>query len=117
MSTTFSVKRNGNVDLVFDGVCLVDLTSRTTDDQEYWTEIRIYHTTTDKWVAEMVGRSALGEKSRINVTVLDDPYGLRDALKRKPAGEEPYLTSFSLAALKKAATVDPAVNAALGERI
>ncbi len=115
--TTFSIRRNGDVDLVFEGVCLVDLHSRMSDDQDYWTEIRIYRTTSNRYVAEMVGVSGKGERPRINVSVLDSPDGLRDALKRKPKEKPAYLTELAIEALQTAAEVDPTVHAALVEHI
>lgn len=119
---TYRVPRNGDVDLVFTGECLVDMSGEQ-PDKDYWTEIRIWRTNSGKYVAEMVGKSALGDPDRRNVTVVEDPADLRDALKRRRRGpgeksaKPVYLTDFARQALTIAATVDPAVGAALQETI
>jgi hypothetical protein len=118
----YRIPRPRDVDLVFDGECLVDVSNRR-DGADYWTEIRIFRTGTGKYVAEMVGKSALGDPDRRNITVVDDPAELREALKRRrrAKGEESakpvYLTHFARDALIEAARRDPAVSAALEERI
>lgn len=116
---TFTVKRNGGVDLVFEGVCLVDLHSRMNDEQQFWTEIRIYRTLRGQYVAESVGKNGQGTTpDRRNVTVLDDPSGLAEALKRrvKPP-KTPYLTELAVEALEEAGKADHAIAATLVERI
>jgi hypothetical protein len=91
--------------------------------KEFWTEIRIYRTDSGTYVAESVGRGAVGSRDRRNVSVVHDPGGLRGALmRRKRAPEETsaepaYLTQFAVAALERATEVDPRVGAALEERI
>ena len=120
--THFVIERAGDVDLAFDGECLIDVSSRK-PGQDYWTEIRIYRTDSGKYVSEHVGCSALGERDRRNVQVVDDPAQLREALKRrkKAPGETvakpAYLTDFALSVLEDAADIDPAIAAALEERI
>lgn len=118
----FNISRKGDVDLAFDGECLVDASSKK-EGAKYWTEIRIYRTDSGFYVAEMVGKSALGDPDRRNVTVVDKPADLRDALKRRrraqgePSALPVYLTDFARDALQAAARVDPAVSAALQEHI
>lgn len=118
----FRIPRNGDVDLVFTGTLLVERSSHQAG-ADYWTEIRVYRTGSGKYVAEMVGKSGLGDPDRRNVTVVDDPAALRDALKRRrrAAGETSarpmYLTDFARDALALAAKADPAIAAALQERI
>lgn len=118
----FRIPRNRDVDLVFDGECLVDASSQR-GGANYWTEIRIYRSDSGRYVTEMVGKSALGDPDRRNVTVVDDPADLRNALKRRrrEKGEATasavYLTDFARQAIADAAEVDPAVAAALEERI
>jgi hypothetical protein len=118
----FRIPRNGDVDLSFTGTLLVERSSHK-EGADYWTEIRVWRTDSGKYVAEMVGKSALGDPDRRNVTVVDDPAELRDALKRRRRGageasaKPMYLTDFARDALALAARVDPAVAAALQERI
>lgn len=122
---TFALKRTGDVDLVFDGECLVDVSSRKAARQSNWTEIRIFRVTTGQYVTEVVGGTAIkGQTARRNVTVVDAAAGVKEALKR-PANEHSvampkgtmYLTDFALAALNEAAMKDEALAATLVERL
>lgn len=120
---TFRIRRNGDVDVVFDGECLVDASSRE-GNQTFWTELRIYRTATGRYVAEMVGRSANpADGERRNVSVVDNPADLRQAVmrrKRKPGeatATPAYLTDFAFNALRAAAKVERAVGAALEEHL
>jgi hypothetical protein len=117
--TTFTLTRPGDVDLVFDGELLADLTSRDHPDQERWTEVRIYRTASGKYVAEQVGKSTVdGERDRGNVRVVDDASHLPGALKRKMRGKgTPYLTDLAFQALEEAGTKDEAIAETLTERI
>ena len=118
----FHIPRSGDVDLVFDGVCLVDV-STYQPGKAYWTEIRIFRTNAGKYVAEAVGRSDAGDRDRRNVAVVDDPADLRTALKRRKrapgevSAKPAYLTDFAISALRLAATIDPRVAAATQERV
>lgn len=121
---TFALKRTGDVDLVFDGECLVDVSSRKAARQSNWTEIRIYRVTTGQYVTEVVGGTAIrGQTARRNVTVVDSAAGVKDSLKR-PVNEHSkmpkgsmFLTDFALAALNEAAMKDEALAATLVERL
>lgn len=124
MTRTFSLRRAGDVDLVFDGVCLVDVSSRKGQRQQNWTEIRIYRVVDGRYVTEVIGKTAVRDQTdRIKVTVVDAAADVMEALKRVADGrtELPkgttYLTSFALDALQQAAIQDEALAVTLVERL
>lgn len=99
------VTRNGNVDLIFEGEIIANLTSREHHSQRQWMEIRIYRTDAGHWVTEVVGRSIIeGQRDRINVAVHDTIDTIPVGLQRKVA--TPYLTNLAVAALSEAAEND-----------
>lgn len=113
--TTYRIERDGELDLSFDGELLADLSSRDSDEQDRWTEIRIYRTTTGKYVTEVIGRSVMdGEHDRIDVQVHHRAEDVPDGLRRT---RKNYLTKLVLDALDDAATQDPALRAANVENI
>lgn len=126
---TFRLMRDQALDLEFEGVLLADLTSRydkpgprsgvTWDEElgrERWTEVRIYRTTSGKYVTEIIGKSRMrGDATLRTVRVVDKPDDVAGALiigtnKKK-------LTNVAVDALNEAAENDPALVVTLVERI
>jgi hypothetical protein len=108
--THYRVERSGALDLEFEGTLLADVSSRL-DGQQRWTEVRIYKTSTNRYVTEMLGMSEVrGERERREVHVVDDRDGLIAALHRKGEGGRSYLTKTALDALDAAALHDPAIR-------
>src|SRR4051812_41381294 len=109
------IHRSGEVDLMFEGELLADLSSRQ-ERRPRWQEVRIYRTATGKWVTELVGRSIVGgERDRVRVTVCDTATEVRDSLRRR--AENGYLTDLALDALATAATADGELLDATQERV
>lgn len=114
----FRIERQTDIPLIFDGDLLADLTSREEDHQERWQEIRIYRTSSGKYVTEIVGMSVL-PTDRIfrTVKIGNTPNDVREALFRR-RGERRYLNDLSLDALEEAAENDPDMADLMsGERI
>lgn len=113
----YNLARDNNVDLSFDGTLLSDVSSRT-DSSPRWTEIRIYHTATDKFVCEIVGESLVsGEEPRRKAIVANTPKALRKSLERKNSEGVVYLTYLALDALDEAAERFPPIRGALVEAV
>lgn len=122
----FRIERDGNLDLAFNGEKLADISSREPGEApplegqplpgfHRWTEIRIYRTSTGKYVTEMIGRSIVdGERDRIDVRVHHQPGDVPDGLRRQPKN---YLTKLALEALDEAAENDPALRGIVVEEI
>lgn len=114
---TFCIERSGDRPLRFTGEKLADQTSYVKGKPE-WTEVRFYRTATGRYVTETVGRSARpGRIDRCATTVSDDPEAMVASLRRINDEGTSYLTHIALAALDEAAAIDPAVEAALVERV
>lgn len=112
----YRIPRDADVDLVFDGALLVDLSSRV-DGMNRWTETRIYKTDSGQWVTEVVGKTTvIGEVDRYTVAVHRKPEKVRLGLMRR-VGSEQYLTDMGRRALHAAAQVDPDLVPGLTERI
>lgn len=115
MSTTFRLPRPAAVDIAFEGELLADATSD--EGQDRWQEIRVYSTTTDRWVVERVGRSRRrGEVDKPEAFVCDSPDTVRAALQSKEPGRT-YLTNLAYDALTDAADKDPRLAPALVETV
>lgn len=117
--TTFHVPRSDNVDLIFDGEILADVSSQRPGN-DHWTEIRIYRTGSDRYVTERIGRTTVpGEYDRVFVNVYDDPARIREGLQRPRPGQAGvyYLNNLAFEAIENAAQIDTAIQAALAERI
>ena len=109
------LRRNNDVDLEFEGELLAEQSSHQ-EGMSRWSEIRIYKSTTGKYVVETCGRTTLpGEVDLVKVVVVDHPDEVRIALRRKSHIE--YLTHLALDTLEIAAEKDPGLAAALIERI
>lgn len=107
----YRLPRPGQLDLAFEGVLLADISSRDEEHQERWSEIRIYKTSTEKYVTEMIGKSIVrGERDRVQIHVADTPAEVIEGLKRtRPSDGLRYLTNLGLEALDMAAEKDPAL--------
>lgn len=103
----FRLERPGQVDLVFDGDLLSEVSTYERGKRR-WVEIRIYKTTTDKWVVDVFAPSIIaGETNRTTVTVCDTAMDVRKALTRENREGVRYLTDTALDALEDAADKDP----------
>jgi hypothetical protein len=108
--TAFRIERSGALDLEFNGELLADVSSRL-DNQPRWTEVRIYKTSSGKYVTETLGLSEYrGERERRDVQIVDNVPGLVTALHRTGEGGRRYLTKTALDALDEAALQDPAIK-------
>jgi hypothetical protein len=119
LMTQHKVPRNNDVDLVFDGELLADVTSEETG-KKHWTEIRIYRTESGKFVTEMIGVTTVeGQYDRVNVNWYENPADVRKGLLRPRDGQtgEFYLTVLAEEAIQQAAKRYPELSAALEERI
>lgn len=112
----YRIERSGALDLEFDGEIIADVSSRL-ERQPRWTEVRIYKTSTGKFVTEVLGLSDYaGERERREVHVVADAEGVIQALHRRSEdGTRSYLTKTALDALDEAATKEPSLRPA--ERI
>lgn len=116
---THHVERTGQVDLVFEGELLSEVSTQS-GRKTRWTVLRIYKTATGKWVVEHIGESSRqGEKVRRRVTVTEDPLEVRKAvgIERKDGDGEPVITFAALDALDEAVEKDPTLAPAAEERI
>lgn len=122
MSTQeFRLQRQAAVDLVFDGELLADESSDD-GERDRWQEVRIYRTTTNRWVVERTGRSRVpGEVDLPQVTVCRTPDEVRQALTfshtTTDGQRRRYVTDIGYDALNQAADLDPELEDALVERV
>lgn len=113
----FTLQRPGDVDLTFEGELLAEESSFE-EGNDYWTEVRIYRTSTGRYVAEQKGKSAKGEPDRGTVRVVAHADQLRKALMRHNKQRQvEYLTDLAFNALVDAAEKDPAIKATLTEEV
>jgi hypothetical protein len=112
------LERQGEVDLMFNGDLLVDLSSYEPGKLR-WTTIQIWRTDRGRYVARQIGKStAAGEIDRTAVTVCDTPLEVRQSLQRRARRHmPPYLTDLALEALELAAEVDAEFIPIATERI
>lgn len=114
--TEFRLSRHDDVDLVFEGKLLSEVSSHR-DGMAHWSEIRVYRTDSGQWVTEVVGRTTKpGEVDRSTVVAHKQPEHVRTALMRNRDGAR-FLTNMGRKALFDAAQTDPALEPALTERI
>lgn len=112
---SFTIQRHNDVPLEFEGELLAAVTSERQGSTR-WTEIRLYKSSTNRYVVETIGMSKVpGDDIRRNVRVVDNAQDIKRALYRKDAIA--YLTHMALDLLTIAAEKDPAIAAALPERI
>lgn len=116
MTKSFRLRRIGAVDLSFDGTLLGEATTRQRGDSR-WLDLRIYRTSTGRYVIEEAGATTDDPRPRAAVTVVDGPTGVRRALTKQGEPRDParagetveYLTNVALDALDEAADRDPAI--------
>jgi hypothetical protein len=107
---TFRLRRPGDFDLAFDGELRADESSHE-PTRTRWTEIRIYHTRSGKYVLECVGRTTVpGERDRVAVQVCDRAADVPEALRRPTSNGSRYLTTVAFRALERASTFEPALS-------
>lgn len=123
--TRYRLRRTGAVDVEFDGELLANQTSHR-EGATRWMEVRIYRTTTGKYVVEEAGtKERDDDDGRSVVTVVTDPFEIRAALTKRGTAKDParagqeveYLTNVALNALEEAGEKDPAIDAATVETI
>lgn len=115
--TPFTIERNDDLPLEFDGEILAEVSSRQGSGQGRWTEIRIYRTDTGRYVTEMVACSDHpGESDRAHVQVFDAADEISRGLQRRD-GARRYMTNIAQHAMREAARKDDAIADALVERI
>lgn len=91
----------------FDGELIAEVDSRT--DQPRWKRIRIYHTTTGRYVTEQTGVSTVpGEVDLVDVRIFTNPDGIAEALRTRQ-GDSDYLTDLAVLALEAAAEHEPRI--------
>ncbi len=59
------INRSTDADLSFVGSLVAESTSRRSDDALRWTDLRVYHEESGKWVFETVGRTRVPDESNI----------------------------------------------------
>ena len=139
---TWTLKRDGDRSLTFEGVMLASASSRR-GSASRWFEVSLYRTAAGSYVVAGVGRSDVdGETDRHWVEVVDRPADVVEALKRdemqcascggdwfragrcgdcgsterKPSGQR-YLTNTARDALNEAAESDDGVREAFLQRV
>ena len=116
-TTTFRLQRPSKLDLVFDGEKIAHETTRDFDDQPRWTEIRIYHTATGRFVTEEIGFSTVEtESNKIKVVVCNTADDVRKALERTEQGRT-FLRNIAHDAIAAAGEKYPELIEAVTERI
>lgn len=112
--THYFIERQTDIPLEFDGILLGETSSK--DDapgKTRWQEIRIYRTTSNKYVTEVVAQTIVADE-RIwrTVNVFDSPDKIRTGLRRRHNGRW-FLSDLALEALDLACEHDPALRATL----
>jgi hypothetical protein len=114
----FRVYRPKDIDLLFDGELLAEVSSRESEEQDRWTEIRIYRTTSGKYVTEEIGRTTVPDEVDIwDTRVHEDPHGIVKALRRRRADGRHFFTYTTLEAFDQAIAADPSLAQVLVEKI
>jgi hypothetical protein len=115
MTTSFTLARQNDVPLEFEGELLAEVTSERQGSTR-WTELKLYRSNTKKYVIETIGMSKVpGDDIRRNGRVADNAHDIKRALRRRDAVA--YLTHMALDLLSIAAQKDEAIAASLNERI
>lgn len=114
---TFTVKRDGDVSLVFDGLLLGSASSRR-PDADRWFEVKIFKTTGGTYVVAGAGRSALpGERDRCWAVTCAEPLEVVRALTRRDEDGVEFITRTASDALEQSSRVDEAVRDAFLKRV
>lgn len=115
-ATAFIIDRRNDRPLEFRGWLLAEQSSHT-EGALRWQEVRIWRTTTGKFVTQIIGRSIVeGEKDLPSVNVFDDAADVRHGLYRKHENRE-FMTDTAFAALEEAASNDDRIVVIDAERI
>lgn len=114
----YRLRRLANVDLEFDGEVIAHESSYETGKTR-WTEVRIYKTSTDKWVTQVTGCSAVsGETDRIQATACSTPQEVVESFRLwSDRRKKFYFTNICLDALDAAAEVDSRLASAIREKV
>lgn len=114
---TYTLKRDGQRNLVLDGVLLGEASSRR-GDQERWFEVRIFRTEAGRFVVAGAGRSIVdGETDRCWAEICDDGADVIAALIRVDDDDVEYLTRTARDALNDAAERDETIRDAFYRRV
>lgn len=104
----YTIERDGQAPLAFDGFYLGGKSSRR-DDKSRWTEIHIYVTEGDKFVVHVAGMSVVpGEVARNTVSVHEDAVSMVKGMAKRHG-----LSFVARGALEEAAELDDEVREAL----
>lgn len=105
----FIVPRWRELPVEFDGEVLADVSSQD-ETSNRWQEIRIYRTTSGKFVTEVIGKSKFdNEHDIINVRVYRRPEQVVKGLYRKN-NDRTFLTDLALEALEIAGETVPEIG-------
>lgn len=114
---TFTLKRDGDRSLVFDGARLGASSSRR-GDADRWFEVGIYLTVGGTYIVSGVGRSVRdGETDRSWAVTCPSPREVIVALTRYDEDDVAYLTRTSRDALEQAARSDDGIRDAFLDRV
>lgn len=103
---TYTVKRDGDVSLVFDGLLLGRASSHRPDARR-WFDVAIYRTLGGTYVVAGIGRSdVVGERDRCWAVTCTDPADVMRSLTRRDEDGIEFLTRTARDALDEAAEAD-----------
>lgn len=111
----YRLARKGELPLDFTGTLLADVSSEA-PDKPAWTVHHIYRTETGRYVVA----TWRGKPSGLDmpyIVVVDTAEEIPAALRQERRGGLSYQTNVGLAAMEMAAKADPAVAAAVIERV
>jgi hypothetical protein len=117
MFESYRLSRVDQLDLEFDGEIIAEHATEPSNGR--WQELRVYRTSTDRWVVERVGCSTRpGEVALPRAYVCETPDDVRLALTfRSRTTRQQYVTSAGVELLHRAAEADPRLEEALAERV
>lgn len=114
---TYTLKRDGDRSLVFDGELLGSGSSKR-DDHSRWFEVRIYRTVGGNYIVAGVGRSTVeGEIDRYWADTCTTGHEVVRALTRVDDDDVEYITRTARDALNEAAEADAGVRDAFLKRV
>lgn len=115
--TTYTLKRDGDRNVVFDGLLLGEASSQR-QDQDRWFEARIFKTVGGTYVVAGVGRSTrLGETDRCWAETCATGAEVIGFLTRTDDDGVEYLTRTARDALTAAADLDDGIRDAFFRRV
>ena len=114
---THTLKRDGDRNIVFDGVLLGEASSQRPDNQR-WFEARIFLTAGGSYVVAGAGKTAVeGETDRCWAVTCATGAEVVQALTRVDDDDVPYLTRTARDALTTAAERDDGIRDAFFDRV